>query len=818
MVELDPATKAAILAAMGLGGSSSSGGSAPISYGDMYYDPRIGKYVQVDSRGNISVVGEPVQQATGTNPLDANNDGLVDATGRAVGVQAVPQSVSPTGFVYGNTPVWPNGAALTQTELAQFGFGGPETEVPGYTGIKEGTKGLYGLNNLTGQYELIPGSEVFAKGGTGASAATSSFGGYSGGVGGLRNTDSLIAQIGAQYVSEMDKLNAANAARMSEIQAQLGGQKEILAQQQAFQGQQSALQRAFQAAQQAWQSGVTNRQLQQQEEALKRQAANDFRSAVSDTDPIAYAAMLKANGTIENALRGGNTALTDRSMAGAAGLLDLIRRPFQEIPGFTWSEGGGTAGGGGTGAPAFTGGVGTGATGGATGGTGAQTAQGGMDAATSQFQNNWTNWLAENMPRNPWVLEGSTWTNRETGETAQAMPGTDYNGPAVLGYMNFDAMPEFQNTFGRYGGTPEDIYGTYGGLQQAIDPTQPGFAGPYRGYTWGNQTWDGSQWVAPQGVTTEVSYAEEPGTKTRAVVPGLTVEGYAGGTGPGMFARGLHITGEPVPGSDKPNPELVQWTPQGNIVRPVPMQQARRMLRGGLRGYAFGTLGGWGYPTYTAPQPAPAPTPAPEPVYQEPAPAPEPVYTAPAPTTTTTAPIGTGATTTTTSAPSGYVYGGANVGYIPQATYDAMQAQQAAPVTTSTGGSTATQPATTSSTSSSASGSSPSSTTTPPVETTSTTPTSSLDGLVNYGGQEITPEYQALLDEIRNFRTDPTQNVYDRTLNPWDVSFNNLDPIQQEIFYRGRQAEFGIPFASQVWEQNRYRLPGLSRASVGIGY
>lgn len=93
-----------------------------------------------------------------------------------------------------------------------------------------------------------------------------------------------------------------------------------------------------------------------------------------------------------------------------------------------------------------------------------------------------------------------------------------------------------------------------------------------------------------------------------------------------------------------------------------------------------------------------------------------------------------------------------------------------------------------------------------------------VSGLVNYGGQQITPEYQALLDEIRNFRTDPTQNTYDRTLNPMDVSFNNLDPISQEVFYRGRQAEFGIPVLAQQWEQNRFRLPGLSRASVGIGY
>ena len=93
-----------------------------------------------------------------------------------------------------------------------------------------------------------------------------------------------------------------------------------------------------------------------------------------------------------------------------------------------------------------------------------------------------------------------------------------------------------------------------------------------------------------------------------------------------------------------------------------------------------------------------------------------------------------------------------------------------------------------------------------------------VGGLVNYGGQQITPDYQALLDEIRNFRTDPTQNTYDRTLNPMDVSFNNLDPISQEVFYRGRQAEFGIPVLAQQWEQNRFRLPGLSRAQVGIGY
>lgn len=734
------------LIAAALGGSSGGGGSSGETFGPIRYEPSIGKYVQDGSRGTIRVVGGPVSQEPARDP-----SGYDPSTGLPYGVTRVSTTVSPTGLVYQGVPVNPDGSRYT---------GGGAAEVPGYSGIKEGPGGLYGLNDKTGQYELIPGSEKLGK------AASSGPATYSGG-GGYQIPRDYIGEANAKAQGSIAVAQAEAQAQQQRDAAQAALQRETLAMQQGFTGEQNALARAFQAAQQAWQGNVTNLQLQQQDEAAKRAAANDFRSAVSDTDPIAFAGLMKAWGNIENALRGGETAVSDRALGGAAGLLDLIRRPFTPIPGFTWNEPTGSF------VPNATGGTGGAAVPGLTTGGGA----GGGTVGTA-------------MPGPATAEAGTSMPMSREEQVFQQLQNLHQ-----VGYENPPTPEElalFRNIANGRGMDPL-VTGNYSGVWQSVDPYAPNWRPPYEGYNLPGMTfnWETNQNepagqygrdiavdVAP---TTPVNTPLVPGTP---VPPGTIIPGLARG---GM-AKGAFVVGEGSRSNPSEHSELV-IAPQGAHVVPLDKPQARRLLNGGLRSYAGGTdpyawlndpnlvttaKGSYGQPTYAAP-----------PVWDEAA-----FYNNAAQQTTTTG----GSGTTTVAAPSSPV----------PSSGSSVSSTTAPPVvatnTTNTAA-VATAPSTTMTTPAAPA----------PVPTT-------VSGLVNYGGQQITPEYQALLDEIRNFRTDPTQNTYDRTLNPMDVSFNNLDPISQEVFYRGRQAEFGIPVLAQQWEQNRFRLPGLSRASVGIGY
>lgn len=753
-------------------GDTGGGGSSGETFGPIRYEPSIGKYVQDGSRGTIRVVGGPVSQEPARDP-----SGFDPSTGLPYGVTRVSTTVSPTGLVYQGVPVNPDGSRYT----------GNTSQVANYTGIKEGPGGLWGLNDLTGKYELIPGSEKLGKPATASGAAT-----FMGGGGSYTPAKDEIGIAAAKAAGQISVAQAEAAAQQQRDAAQAALQRETLAMQQGFTGEQNALARAFQAAQQAWQGNVTNLQLQQQDEAAKRAAANDFRSAVSDTDPIGFAALMKGWGNIENALRGGETAVTDRALGGAAGLLDLIRRPFTPIPGFTWNEPTGSFVPNATGGAAVpgltTGGSGGAASpGGAAGGgaaTGGAATGGGIP---NTYNDTFANLMAQFTPRSPWELTGDVWVNRETGETERAMPGLDYNGPFNRGYSNL--QPE-RSPYGNYGGTDLTLGGrgwaSYG--TQSIDPHAAGYQPPYKGYEIPGQTFN---WATGQnepagqyGQDIAVDVAPYTPVNTPLTIPGLARGG---------MARGAFVVGEGSRRNPSEHSELV-IAPEGAHVVPLDKPQARRLLNGGLRSYAGGTdpyawlndpnlvttaKRSYGQPTYAAP-----------PVWDEAA-----FYNNSAQQTTTTG--GSGTTTVAAPSPSPVPSSGSSV-----------SSTTAPPVVATNTVNTAAVP------------------TTPAPSTTNTTATpaapapanTTVGGLVNYGGQQITPDYQALLDEIRNFRTDPTQNTYDRTLNPMDVSFNNLDPISQEVFYRGRQAEFGIPVLAQQWEQNRFRLPGLSRAQVGIGY
>lgn len=743
-------------------GDTGGGGSSGETFGPIRYEPSIGKYVQDGSRGTIRVVGGPVSQEPARDP-----SGFDPSTGLPYGVTRVSTTVSPTGLVYQGVPVNPDGSRYT---------GGGAAEVPGYSGIKEGPGGLYGLNDKTGQYELIPGSEKLGK------PASSGPATYSGG-GGYQIPRDYIGEANAKAQGSIAVAQAEAQAQQQRDAAQAALQRETLAMQQGFTGEQNALARAFQAAQQAWQGNVTNLQLQQQDEAAKRAAANDFRSAVSDTDPIAFAGLMKAWGNIENALRGGETAVTDRALGGAAGLLDLIRRPFTPIPGFTWNEPTGSF------VPNATGGTGGAAVPGLTTGGGA----GGGTVGTA-------------MPGPATAEAGTSMPMSREEQVFQQLQNLHQ-----VGYENPPTPEElalFRNIANGRGMDPL-VTGNYSGIWQSVDPYAPNWRPPYEGYNlpgmtfnWAtNQNEPAGQYgrdiavdVAP---TTPVNTPLVPGTP---VPPGTIIPGLARG---GM-ARGAFVVGEGSRRNPSEHSELV-IAPEGAHVVPLDKPQARRLLNGGLRGYATGTdpFAGMDWWSLQQANEANAPTfqvgvdsqPFIDGSYGTRAQyiAPQPTYTAP--TTTTTG--GSGTTTVAAPSPSPVPSSGSSV-----------SSTTAPPVVATNTVNTAAVP------------------TTPAPSTTNTTATpaapapanTTVGGLVNYGGQQITPDYQALLDEIRNFRTDPTQNTYDRTLNPMDVSFNNLDPISQEVFYRGRQAEFGIPVLAQQWEQNRFRLPGLSRAQVGIGY
>ena len=436
MVELPPEVVAAITGAFA-GSTGGGGGSSGETFGPMQYEPSLGKYIQIGSRGTVRVVADPAAQAPARDP-----SGYDPSTGLPYGVTRVSTTVSPTGLVYQGIPVNPDGSPYT----------GSTSQVANYTGIKEGPGGLWGLNTNTGKYELIPGSETLGK------PASSGPATYSGG-GGYTIPRDYIGEANAKAAGQVQVAQAEAAARAQVAQAEAQAQMERDAAQYGFAREQNALSRAFQAAQQAWQSSVTNRQLQQQDEAAKRAAANDFRSAVSDTDPIAFAALMKAWGNIENALRGGETAVTDRALAGAAGLLDLIRRPFQPIPGFTWNEPAGTFVPTGTGAGgAATGGATVpGLTNGGSGGAATPGAAAGGDVGVT----------TQELPMSQ---------QERIFQQLQNLHQVGYGRPPTP-----EELALFQNIAQGRGMDPL-VTGNYSGIWQSVDPSAPNWRPPYKGY------------------------------------------------------------------------------------------------------------------------------------------------------------------------------------------------------------------------------------------------------------------------------------------------------------------------------------------------
>lgn len=87
--------------------------------------------------------------------------------------------------------------------------------------------------------------------------------------------------------------------------------------------------------------------------------------------------------------------------------------------------------------------------------------------------------------------------------------------------------------------------------------------------------------------------------------------------------------------------------------------------------------------------------------------------------------------------------------------------------------------------------------------------------LPNVMGQyTATAEERPWIDQVLGMR----RSVKYPRLNPYDVGYFNESPTLRDVFEKGRQAEFGVPQQDSQWESYKFRLPGVPRSSVRLGY
>jgi hypothetical protein len=801
-------------------GSSGGGGSTTINYntqaandlGPNRYAFRTsdgsdgmppGTTYQIDLLdGSLSNIKFPAAPTANVNPADRNNDGLDDSTNLALGV--FPSSKSPTGYIYSDgTIVTPNGAPTGQGNVYSQDTGGGAPQLVNGKYIWDGTK-----------FVIAPGMESTASAGssgggntfTGSGMKLSVPSGSSGGGGGGGYT--VDPNIGARADAEME------VARMK---ADL--EREFFYVQQAALNDPNNLQNQMKLQQ-------INMQLQQlaQTEARfqaehRRGLINDFRSAVTDTDPSAmhsmlYAQGVGAGGNIVNRLAAGDNALSDQALSGAAALLQQLRANpaspiaswVPQMPGL-----GGAPAPGGTGTPGLPGAP----TGGVPGAptvpglpaapTGPTDQQVAREAAMRQDQAadaERAKFLTENAEANWTQIPGPGaipyYKNTVTGhsmpvsewyalmEDVRSAQGTPTRGDEFLNGLNaneavwYGAVPGAEGSGGNWvthGGTfrsgsnpialkdyGRQLYGdapvTTTGMYGAPTYTAPDF----RSLT--------TPTVAPTYSLADDQVQQGVDLPNKTTVPMLAMGG---------LARTAAITGDPQPGSNRPNPELTEWTPQGLRVTPLnrmPPQRAQALMRGLPRHFGgfdpyttgFNPYGGTGGLVDTISKYS-------TPTYTQPAPVQQPTYTQPAPTQPTP-------DIYKTSGPSPY-------------------ASMTGPVQTGTGGTIAPSTATpTAQTQAPA-----------PVMTGLNTPS----GVINTTG--LTPEEQALLDEVRQVReSTPVPDL--GGMSPYDVAFNTLTPGSREAYFKGMAAKKGIRPEDFAWEvaRNQQMMPGLSRGGMSTGY
>jgi len=677
--------------------------------------------------GEVIPLEVPGGTSTGRDP-----SGYDPSTGLPYGVTRVATTISPTGLVYQGVPVNADGSLYVAGQ-----------EPANYSGIKEGPKGLYGLNDQTGQYELIPGSEMFGK----TTVQPTSYGGG----GSYSLPRDYIGEANAKAQGQIAVAQAQAAAQQDKDAAQAALQRQLLEMQQGFTGEQNAISRAMQAQQLAQQAAFQDAQLRDQYEAAQKSLITPYRESLRDYDARAvWDQMRRFGGNAANVLNANQEGqlLTDNAMAGSAALFQAMNKPYQPInSGVNWSQWGLQVSPTGQIIPAGTptGGLATGGT--PTTGTpaagGTPTPEGGG--------------LATSIPMSPQErMYQSAQTGWQTAYGGGPVPPEELakmwavtHGGASLG----DAL----------------LTGNYSGVWQSIDPFAPNYKPPYEGYEIPGYTYDYDQMglvpnasapVNTQLTVPGLASGEQPVPPQMLSVPGLARGG---------LAKGAFITGEGSRKNPSEHSELM-IAPGGAQVIPLTGKQAKRLMDGGLASFATGT----GY--YSA-------NPADYESYDA-------YWNAFTNATNWGQPITTTSTTTT----------GGSVPTSTTAPPPPVSSTPPPPVVTTTP-TTVTQPAT-----------QPTTTNTVPVAASQPAPTG---GLAMNGTPTVTPEQQALIEQIRQTRL----GTADMNFNPWDVSFQNLSPLEQRMYFQNAAQRTGLPEDILSFDVNRNRLAGVSGGLAGrLGY
>ncbi len=310
-------------------GGGSGSGSGPIQYGEPYHDDNLGAWVQVDSRGNISILSR--DSTGGAAPQSNESYPGSGITSAGVSIYAIPSGKSPTGYVTADgTIIYANGADAGMGKITdQQGAAGTWT---GYGPKGQGTYYLDGPGGTPGTYigpTTAAGAGIGSSssgGGSLGSTTTKIYGSSSGGGGG-GGSSSQYDPVG---YAQMTQAVVDREAQLQALKAQYdrsgimdAGTAASLAQSDAH------FQQTYGLSVQQFQH-----QLEKDREQQQSQDIRDFRDAVSDVDPAKYRAQLfaqgiGAGGNIANRISEGENFLSDNANAGAAALLSRIRGGYQ---------------------------------------------------------------------------------------------------------------------------------------------------------------------------------------------------------------------------------------------------------------------------------------------------------------------------------------------------------------------------------------------------------------------------------------------------------------------------------------------------------
>lgn len=835
------------------GGSSGGGGTTYTQATD--YDGSVtgipGAVYQINnSTGAITIISKPA--ASTGNPLypgDKNNDGIDDSTGLANGVIKVSTDLSWTGYLYGptNTPVHPNGAPAGPDPTPPKPPA--EKQAPTWTGYGPKGQGTYYLDGPGGTPGTFIGTTVAPPKPSTSSGSSGGGGGSSSSSvthsGGYNNTTKTIHEGGFTDVQEWGPLRAAAEQARGQLEAELATAKNQLDRELAYLNYDLQMQRL----------GLDERK-------FGVDAAETFGRLLSNTDPLAVAGFLHANGgNILNGIAGGGNALSTGALLPAARALSALRGG-----GFDYTMGGGLSGQGTIGQ----GETGTTGTGGGTTGTGTGGVAGTTSASTPASPPGTIDpsQLTEHN-RKIWELLGKPGTEKAATAPAPVSPPTEEIAvpPPVPPY------PVPQGPFDVYGPTFDQINGgpmyftpemakTYNTQMPGTYTGNPGYTvtAPAIGSIWDPT---GGGWTAQPGATntatvpgvassgtpvppdTSVLYTAPPNmgstygstptsyqggtgtasTNTPTYNPMLEqyIPGYARGTMRGLARDPMMMVGDAMarnPAANGARPEIIVNPTQAPI-GVIPYPQARRMMRG-IRRFATGTemyqptsydqygnpiAGSTGtlydYTNMSGNTPLIDATGYSPPVYQQQDA--EVSYTRPA-TTVATSPTTTSATSPTTPAPSSpsttSTVTNSRGDVIPYGNDTISTPVLSAPVLR--GGDIGGIPGTTT-------------TTTP---TTSTTTPAIPTGQGGYGVTPWTPEqlgvtsgdlpYLADVLDLRNQTQIPN-------VSPLDISWADLAPTLQQLYLSGVQGKYGIPQADLLNEIGRFRLRGLSGSNLALG-